>query len=98
MLMRGLVRGLIISLAFVMTCLAQQAPAPRIVSLTAADGTALKGTYFGSQKPGPAVLLLHQCNQQRKLWDPLGERLAASGINVLTIDYPGFGDSGGPRF
>jgi pimeloyl-ACP methyl ester carboxylesterase len=55
----------------------------------------LKGTYFASPKPGPGVLLLHQCNQQRKLWDVLGERLAASGISVLTIDYRGFGESGG---
>jgi dienelactone hydrolase len=66
------------------------------VNLTAADGTVLKATYFvGSQKPGPAVLLLHQCNQQRKLWDPLGESLASAGINVLTFDYRGYGESGG---
>jgi hypothetical protein len=37
------------------------------VDLRAADGTVLKGTYFSSGKPGPGVLLLHQCNQQRKL-------------------------------
>jgi len=98
MLLRGLVCGLTITLGIGITCLAQQAPVPRIVSLSAADGTVLKGTYFGSQKPGPGVLLLHQCNQDRKLWDPLGERLAASGINVLTLDYRGFGESGGPRF
>lgn len=65
------------------------------VDLRAADGTVLKGTYFSSGKPGPGVLLLHQCNQQRKLWDVLGERLAALEINVLTLDYRGFGESGG---
>jgi dienelactone hydrolase len=47
---------------------------------------------------GPGVLLLHQCNQQRKLWDVLGERMASSGINVLTFDYRGFGESGGARY
>lgn len=73
----------------------QQPPAPKIVSLTASDGTILKATYFASSKPGPGVLLLHQCNQQRKLWDPLGESLAASGISVLTFDYRGYGESGG---
>jgi dienelactone hydrolase len=67
----------------------------QVVSLHASDGTVLKGTYFASAKPGPGVLLLHQCNQQRKLWDVLGERLASSGINVLTFDYRGFGESGG---
>jgi dienelactone hydrolase len=74
---------------------AQQVSSPRIVSLHAPDGTELKGSYFASTKPGPGVLLLHQCNQQRKLWDVLGERLASSGINVLTFDYRGFGESGG---
>jgi dienelactone hydrolase len=73
----------------------QQPPAPKVVSLTASDGTILKATYFASSKPGPGVLLLHQCNQQRKLWDPLGESLAASGISVLTFDYRGYGESGG---
>jgi dienelactone hydrolase len=72
-----------------------QVPPPRIVDLHAPDGTLLKGTYFSSGKSGPGVLLLHQCNQQRKLWDVLGERLASLGINVLTIDYRGFGESGG---
>jgi dienelactone hydrolase len=74
---------------------AQRIPAPQVVSLQASDGTILKGTYFASVKPGPGMLLLHQCNQQRKLWDPLGQRLAAAGINVLTVDYRGFGESGG---
>src|SRR5580704_2028798 len=73
----------------------QQPPAPKIVSLTASEGTILKATYFASSKPGPGVLLLHQCNQQRKLWDPLGESLAATGISVLAFDYRGFGESGG---
>jgi dienelactone hydrolase len=73
----------------------QQPHGPQVVNLTASDGTILKTTYFAAPKPGPGVLLLHQCNQQRKLWDPLGESLAASGISVLTFDYRGYGESGG---
>jgi dienelactone hydrolase len=57
----------------------------------------LKATYFAAAKPGPGVILLHQCNQQRKSWDDLAGRLAAAGINVLTLDYRGYGDSEGPR-
>lgn|SRR5579872_2235720 len=71
---------------------------PRIVDLKAADGTLLKASYFAAAQPGPGVLLLHQCNQQRKLWDPLAQALNAVGISVLTLDYRGFGESGGPRF
>ena len=67
----------------------------RVVDLTAADGTKLKATYFSAEKPGPGVLLLHQCNRQRKVWDGLAQQLAAAGVNVLTLDYRGFGESGG---
>jgi dienelactone hydrolase len=72
--------------------------AERVVDLTAGDGIKLKATYFAAAKPGPGVLLLHQCNRQRKIWDGLAQQLAAVGINVLTLDYRGFGESGGDRF
>jgi dienelactone hydrolase len=73
----------------------QQAPAPKVVDLTASDGIRLKATYFGAAQPGPGILLLHQCNRQRKVWDDLATRLAASGLNVLTLDFRGFGESEG---
>jgi dienelactone hydrolase len=73
-------------------------PAERMVDLTAADGTKLKATYFPAAQPGPGVLLLHQCNRQRKVWDGLAWQLAAAGINVLTFDQRGFGESGGDPF
>jgi dienelactone hydrolase len=69
--------------------------AERVVDLTASDGTKLKATFYTAAKPGPGVLLLHQCNRQRKVWDGLAQLLAASGINVLTLDLRGFGESGG---
>src|SRR5260370_37630003 len=74
------------------------AGAPRVVELKAPDGIVLKATYFAAGKPGPGVLLLHQCNRQRKAWDDLAGRLAASGVNVLTMDFRGFGESGGAPF
>jgi dienelactone hydrolase len=75
---------------------APQVPAARVIDLKASDGTILKATYFAAAKAGPGVLLLHQCNRQRKVWDDLGGQLAAAGINVLTFDLRGFGESGGP--
>jgi dienelactone hydrolase len=77
---------------------AQQAPAARVVDLKASDGTILKATYFAAAKSGPGVLLLHQCNRQRKVWDDLASQLAIAGINVLTFDLRGFGESGGSPF
>ena len=76
---------------------AQGASAARDVTLKAADGTSLKGTYYASATPGPAVLLLHMCNTTRKSWEPLGPQLAAAGIHALSVDYRGFGESGGDR-
>ncbi len=81
-----------------LTCGLSTWSAERVVDLTAGDGTKLKVTYFAAVKPGPAVLLLHQCNRQRKIWDGLAQQLAAAGINVLTVDYRGFGESDGDRF
>jgi dienelactone hydrolase len=80
------------------TCGVSSWSAERVVDLTAGDGVKLKATYFAAAKPGPGVLLLHQCNRQRKIWDGLAQQLAAAGINVLTLDYRGYGDSEGDRF
>jgi dienelactone hydrolase len=74
---------------------AQSVPAPRVVELTAPDRVILKATYFGAAQPGPGILLLHQCNRQRKVWDDLAAQLATSGLNVLTLDFRGYGESGG---
>src|SRR5271169_2082239 len=72
---------------------AQDVPAPRVVDLTAPGGVILKATYFGAAQPGPGILMLHQCNRQRKVWDDLATLLAASGLNVLTVDFRGYGES-----
>ena len=92
---RRLALGLVGMLVLAMGCRAQSASAPRRVDLTASDGTKLKATYFAAAGPGPGVLLLHQCNQDRKGWDGLAGKLAGAGIHVLTMDYRGFGESGG---
>ncbi len=72
-----------------------QQSAVRVVDLKASDGTLLKASYFAAAQPGPGVLLLHQGNRERKVWDDLAARLSAAGINTLTLDMRGFGESGG---
>src|SRR6266513_73371 len=74
-----------------------QPPVPRTVDLKTSDGVMLKATYFAAAKPGPGVLLLHQSNRTRKSWDQLAAQLAAAGINTLTMDLRGFGESGSTR-
>lgn len=73
-------------------------PDARDVDIIAADGTALKATFFAAARPGPAVLLMHMCITTRTSWAPVAEQLRAAGISALTIDNRGFGESGGPRF
>lgn len=89
------VRLLLVSWMLTLSATAQQSSAPRVIDLKAFDGTILKASYFAAASPGPGVLLLHQCNRQRKVWDELATQLSFSGINVLTLDLRGFGESGG---
>jgi len=69
--------------------------ASHVIDLKSADGTILKASYFASAKPGPGVLLFHQSNRTRKSWDNVGRQLANAGINTLTVDMRGHGETGG---
>jgi pimeloyl-ACP methyl ester carboxylesterase len=65
------------------------------VDVKSGDGTILKGTYFAAAKPGPGAILFHQGNRTRQSWDDVARQLAATGINVLTVDSRAHGESGG---
>ncbi|MGH9792856.1 MAG: alpha/beta fold hydrolase, partial [Candidatus Acidiferrales bacterium] len=84
------------------TAAAQNAPrpdasGPRDIDLAAQDGAKLKATYYAAAKPGPGIMLLHQCNRDRSAWRNLATQLAAKGFHVMTLDYRGYGESGGER-
>jgi tetratricopeptide (TPR) repeat protein len=81
--------------ALTLVAFAQNSSVPRVVDLKASDGTRLKASFFASAKPGPGVLLLHQSNRDRKSWDGVAAQLASAGINTLTLDMRGMGESGG---
>ena len=79
---------------------AQPSPQPRtshVADLKAPDGIILKASYFAAAKPGPGVLLYHQSNRTRQSWDDVAAQLAAAGINTLTVDTRGYGESGGKK-
>src|SRR5438093_3539805 len=50
-------------------------------SVSAPDGTKLAVTYYSGDKPGPGILLLHQCNKDRSSWNALAEGLARAGFH-----------------
>lgn len=76
----------------------RSAAAPATISLEAPDGVTLKATYFSAGRPGPALLMLHQCNRDRSAWTPVASEAAARGFHVLTVDFRGYGESEGTRF
>lgn len=68
------------------------------LSFQAPDGVTLKASYYSPGKPGPGIMLFHQCNKDRKSWDDLALQLAAAGFHVFTYDLRGFGDSAGEKY
>src|ERR1700745_121382 len=79
----------IILLVFTTTLSAEK----KDVTISAGDGFPLKGTLYSAGKIGPGILLLHQCNADRQIYDTLGTMLSAAGYNALTVDFRGFGGS-----
>ena len=63
------------------------------VTFRSADGFTLKGTFYSAEKPGPGLLLLHQCDGDRRIYDHLATMLNTARYNVLTFDFRGFGES-----
>lgn len=94
--MRRLIISLIVALTLTASVSAQSQR--RDVDIEADDGLLLRGTYFDAGKIAPALLLLHQCNGDRKGYDNLASMLAAAGSNVLTFDSRGFGESANGRY
>lgn len=63
------------------------------IAISADDGFVLKGSFYSANIASPGVLLLHQCNADRKVWEDVATMLSMAGANVLTFDFRGFGDN-----
>jgi pimeloyl-ACP methyl ester carboxylesterase len=94
--MRKLVALLVV--AFALPAFVFSQTQKRTIEIEADDGFLLKGTYFDAGNLAPALLLLHQCNGDRKGYDNLAGMLAAARFNVLTFDSRGFGESSSGRY
>ncbi len=71
---------------------------PRDVTFAGADGFTLQGTFHAVAKGGPGILLIHQCDRDRRSYDQLALMLNAAGYNVLSFDFRGFGGSRGGAY
>jgi dienelactone hydrolase len=64
------------------------------IKLTGQDGFQLYGDYVAaSHGQGKGVLMLHQCNADRSMYESLATQLAKSGISSMSLDFRGYGDS-----
>ncbi|MGE4426437.1 MAG: alpha/beta fold hydrolase [Solirubrobacteraceae bacterium] len=62
-------------------------------TVTTTDGVRLPVEVAGE---GPTVLLLHGFPDDRRMWDPVTERLVAAGHRVVRYDQRGFGAADAP--
>ena len=88
-------RRLLVTIVFASLTLAPAAVTAqtREVDIKAADGTLLKATYFSPGAAGPAAVLFHQCNSNRRSWNPLASSLVEAGFHVLTFNYRNVADA-----
>ena len=77
-----------------------QAGEPQPVSFDASDGFHLFADYYAprtNEDGAPLVILLHDCQQDRKVWKDLASKLGDEGFATLAIDLRGHGESRTPE-
>jgi len=63
-------------------------------TFTTYQGFELKSDYYQAAGKGQrAVLLLHQCNFNRSMYNDIGEALGERNIHAHSLDFRGFGES-----
>ncbi len=89
---------LLTSLTVILLTLSSVSSADEL-TLTTSKGFALKASYYQSNKATDrAVLLLHQCNYNRTMYNDIGQQLSEQGIHALSMDFRGFGESTSDKF
>src|SRR3989344_4488264 len=72
---------------------------PEEVQLTTSDEVNISGTYQPSTKASKRiVILLHQLQKDRTIWNGLIGKLSDSGYSSFAIDFRGHGQSGGGKW
>ena len=70
--------------------------AGRPVTFQSSDGTTIAGEFFeAANRPSPGVVLVHMLSRNKGDWHSLPDRIRDAGINALTIDLRGHGNSSG---
>lgn len=68
----------------------------RAVTFPSLDGTSLSGEFYeASNRPAPAVVLVHMLTRSKADWGDVADRLQDAGITALAFDLRGHGGSSG---
>ncbi|KZN49197.1 alpha/beta hydrolase [Pseudoalteromonas luteoviolacea] len=87
------------TIALIALCFAFKSAASTDITLTSSDGFTIHGSYFsGKEDSNKALLMLHQCNFNRSMYNDIGNQLSQQGIHALSIDFRGYGDSKNNQF
>lgn len=62
-------------------------------TIRGSDDFPVGATFYDAGQEGPLVLMFHQCNRDRRMYEALGAALAARGMHALSLDFRGFGGS-----
>jgi pyridoxine 5-phosphate synthase len=85
----------VVLLAVVLGASSAQA-AGRPVTFPSSGGVTIAGEYYeAATRPAPSVLLVHMLSRTKGDWGSLPDRIRDAGINALTIDLRGHGQSTG---
>lgn len=64
------------------------------IQLKGKDGSKIYGDYTATKnKTHRGVIMLHQCNAERSMYEGLAKSLAAKNISSMSLDFRGYGDS-----
>lgn len=83
------------ALVGVILCAAALMAEQRDVSFPSAAGATLKGGFYSTGRAGPGILLLHDCDADRREYDELATMLSGAGYNVLALDLREDGKNAG---
>lgn len=70
----------------------------KTIQMEGKDGFKIYGDYTAAQNKtsndySKGVLMLHQCNADRSMYQGLAQSLAVKGISSMSLDFRGYGDS-----
>jgi esterase/lipase len=80
------------------TTFVKQDPNKLPVKILAIDKFMLSADYFPGKKEMGGVLLIHDCNSDKSVFDNIGRALGQLGIHALAIDLRGYGESTDEKF